>query len=124
MPEFIKGGVPREMNIGGNDFDPAEGAQINYMVSGRSGPVHIAGNEKIYRESNPSLGGWNQDLACDSVQFQKLVEIQEAETEGSGYFITAAGIAYTFNGAISNDGPLELNNGVCSVEWRGKVEKQ
>ena len=124
MAKYIRGGVPREMNISGVDYDPAEGAQIKFMLAGRSGAVHIAGNSEIYQESNPSLGGWDQDLSCDGEQFKTLSDAQAEGDKVSGYFITAAGTSYTFNGGIANDGPLELDNGVCSVEFRGKVEVQ
>jgi hypothetical protein len=124
MASYIRGGVPREVNIDGEDYDPAEGAQINFMLSGRSGAVHIAGNEEIYQESNPHLGGFNQDISCDDDKFATLSAAQSNGSKISGYFITASNQAYTFTGGISNDGPLELDNGVVSLEVRGKVESQ
>ena len=44
MNNRIRSGVAREIIIDGYEYEPAEGAKLTYRLSGRSGPVHIAGN--------------------------------------------------------------------------------
>ncbi|MDA3832198.1 MAG: hypothetical protein PF495_02260, partial [Spirochaetales bacterium] len=112
MSMFIRGGVPRDLNFGGMDLHPAEGETITYMLSGRSGPVHIAGDSDIYQESNPALGGVNQTVSVSDDEFKNLVDIQSSGTEQSGYFTTAAGVTFNMlSCGIANDGPIELDNG-------------
>ena len=124
MPKWIKGGVPREFVLTGREFTPAEGETATYMLSGRGGPVHIGGNSDIYKESNPFLGGVNQSLACDEDEFIALKEMQESAEKITGYMTMPSGETFNLFGGIGNDGPLELDNGVVPVEFRGNVEKQ
>ena len=124
MGSWIRGGVPRDFVINGREFTPAEGETINYMLSGRGGPVHIGGNSEVYKESNPLLGGATQSLACDEDDFAALVVMQESSEELTGYFTMPSGETFSMFGGIANDGALELDNGVVSIEFRGKVEKQ
>ncbi len=124
MSDWIIGGVPRDFVINGREFTPAEGEQLNYMLSGRGGPVHIGGNSSTYKESNPFLGGANQVLACDTDDFDALVTLAGSGSKLTGYFTTASGKTFTMIGGISNDGPLESDNGNVSLEFRGKVEPQ
>jgi hypothetical protein len=125
MGKYIRGGVPRELNFAGLDLHPAEGETIMYMLSGRSGPVHIAGDGDIYQESNPSLGGFNQTVSVSDDEFKALVDAQSSGVKLSGYFTTAAGVTFNvLSAGISNDGPLELDNGTVALEVRGNVEPQ
>ena len=124
MGKWIIGGVPRDFVLSGREFKPAEGETATYMLSGRGGPVHIAGNGATYKESNPLLGGYNQSYACDEETFLFLKELQESSEEIVGYFTMPSGVTFNVFGGISNDGPLELDNGVVAIEFRGKVEKQ
>ncbi len=122
MSGFIRGGVPRRMKINAIEYDSADGATINYMLSGRSGAVHIAGNDEIYQESNPHLGGFNQDISVSDDKFKILSDAQSAGEKISGLFTTADNKTFRFSGGISNDGALENDNGVVSLEFRGIVE--
>lgn len=125
MSKFIRGGVPRELNLAGLDLHPAEGETVTYMLSGRSGPVHLAGDGDTYQESNPALGGVNQVVSVSDDEFADLVAVQSAGEKINGYFTTAAGVTFNILGAgIANDGPLELDNGTVSLEIRGNVEEQ
>lgn len=125
MAKFIRGGVPREINLAGLDLHPAEGETITYMLSGRSGTVHIAGDGDIYQESNPALGGFNQTVSVSDDEFQALVDAQSSGVKLSGYFTTAAGVTFNvLQAGIANDGPLELDNGTVSLEVRGNIEQQ
>ena len=124
MSSWVRGGVPRDFVLNGREFTPAEGETINYMISGRGGPVHIGGNGAVYKESNPQLGGANQSLACDEDDFEFLVALQESSEQVTGYFTMPSGATFNLFVGISNDGALELDNGVVSLEVRGKVERQ
>ena len=124
MGKFIRGGVPREFNFAGIDLHPAEGETITYMLSGRGGPMHKAGDDDIYQESNPFLGGANQSVSVSDDEFKTLVDAQGSGEKLTGYFTTAAGVTFNMFGGIANDGPLELDNGVVALEIRGNVEEQ
>ncbi len=124
MSKWIIGGVPRDFVLSNREFKPAEGETMTYMLSGRGGPVHIAGNGETYKDSNPLLGGANQSLACDEDDFIFLKGLQESAEELVGYFTMPSGVTFNMFGGIANDGPLELDNGVVAIEFRGKVEKQ
>jgi len=124
MAKFIRGGVPRDFNFAGIDMHPAEGETITYMLSGRGGAVHIAGDADIYQESNPLIGGANQTVSVSDDEFKALVDAQSSGEKQTGYFTTAAGVTFNMFGGIANDGPLELDNGTVSLEIRGKVEDQ
>ena len=123
MSQYIRGGVPREINLG-EDYDPAEGETISYMISGRGGPVHIAGNGVAYQESNPFIGGFDQTISVDDDQFQTLVEKQSTGEKIVGYVTMANGVTFNFEGGIANDGVLVNDNGTVALECRGKFEKQ
>jgi hypothetical protein len=124
MAEFIRGGVPREVVLNGRNYTPAEGETITYMLSGRSGAVHIGGDGSTYKESNPHLGGFNQTLAVDPDDMAALNELQGDQNEITGYVTIASGTTFSFRGSISNDGALESDNGNVSLECRGVFEKQ
>lgn len=125
MSLFTRGGVPREFNFAGLDLDPAEGENVTYKLSGRGGMVHKAGNGKNYRESNPLLGGVNQTVSVSDDDFLALIEAQSSGEPLNGYFTTAAGMTYNIlNAGITNDGPLELDNGTVALEIGGDVEEQ
>lgn len=124
MSKFIRGGVPRDYNLGGFDFHPAEGENALIKLSGRGGTVHIAGDSDIYKESNPQLGGFNQVLSCDNEDFAKLRTLQDSAEKLTGYATMPDGTTYNMFVGISNDGPLELDNGTVSVELAGNVEEQ
>lgn len=124
MSSWIRGGVPSEIKLSGTEYVPAEGETITYKLSGRGGPVHIGGNSKTYKESNPFLGGFTQSFSVDEDEFASLVELQSSSSEITGYFTMPSGETYNVFGGIGNDGPLENDNGTCSVEFYGKVEQQ
>jgi len=124
MSKFIRGGVPREFNLNGYDFHPAEGENINYKLSGFGGPAHIAGDGDIYGEYNPLMGGWTQSFSVDGDDFKNLVNMQSSTEKVVGYWTMPNGETYNFTGKISNDGSLENDNGVVSVEFSGNVEAQ
>lgn len=124
MAEFIRGGVPREIVLNGRNYVPAEGETITYMLSGRSGAVHVGGDGTPYKESNPHLGGFNQMIAVDPDDMDALNTLQGSQTEVTGYVTIASGTTFTVRGSISNDGALESDNGNVSLEFRGIFEKQ
>lgn len=121
---WIKGGVPREINLNGNDYAAAEGETITYMLSGRGGPVKVDGNNDAYQESNPYLGGFNQVLSVDENQFESLKTAQESGQKITGYVTMPSGKTFNCFGGISSDGALENDNGTVSIEFRGKYEPQ
>ena len=124
MSKFVRGGVPRDFNFAALDLHPAEGETVTYMLSGRGGPIHIAGDGDIYGESNPQLGGVNQTFAVSDDEFKALVDVQASSELQTGFFTTAAGVTFNIFGGIANDGPLELDNGTVALEIRGNVEEQ
>lgn len=124
MAEWLRGGVPREINFADREWDPADGETLKYMLSGRGGPVHITGNAKAYQESNPFLGGADFTISIGDSEFEELVAAQSAGVELNGYFITAAGVTFNMKGGIANDGAIENDNGTVSLEIRGIVERQ
>ena len=124
MSKFIRGGVPREYNLGGYNFHPAEGENAMIKLSGRGGAMHIAGDSDIYKESNPQLGGFNQTLSCDNEDFANLRLLQDSSEKITCYVTMPDGTTYNLFGGISNDGALELDNGTVSVEFEGNVEEQ
>ncbi len=124
MSKWIRGGVPRELNFAGIDLHPAEGETLKYMLSGRGGPVHIAGDGDLYKESNPEIGGVNQTVSVSDDEFAVLVAAKGSAEKQNGYVTTAAGVTFYIFGGISNDGPLENDNGNVALEIRGNVEEQ
>ena len=124
MGKFIRGGVPRELNFAGIDLHPAEGETVTYMLSGRGGPAHIAGDSDIYAESNPFMGGVNQTVSVSDDEFKTLVDAQGSGEKQTGFFTTAAGVTFNIFGSIANEGPLELDNGTVALEIKGNVEEQ
>jgi hypothetical protein len=124
MSKFIRGGVPRDYNLGGFDFHPAEGETAVIKLSIFLFPVKIAGDTDIYREYNPQIGGFNLTLSCDNEDFANLRTLQSSSEKLTGYSTMPDGTTYNLFGGISNDGPLELDNGTVSVEFMGNVEEQ
>lgn len=124
MSKFIRGGVPRDYNLGGFDFHPAEGEKALIKLSGRGGAMHLAGDSDPYKESNPQLGGFNQTLSCDNEDFANLRTLQDSNEKVTGYATMPDGTTYTLIGGISNDEALELDDGTVSVEFSGTVTEQ
>jgi hypothetical protein len=124
MSKFIRGGVPRDYNLGGFTFHAAEGENALIKLSGRGGPMHLAGDSDVYKESNPQLGGFNQVLSCDNEDFANLRTLQDSNEKITGYVTMPDGTTYNLFGGISNDDALELDNGTVSVEFSGNVEEQ
>lgn len=125
MAKFIRGGVPRELNLGGIDLHPAEGETITYMLSGRSGAVRIAGDGDIYKESNPNIGGFDQVVSVSDDEFKALKNLQDSGEKLTGYFTLPSGVTFNvLSAGISNDGGLSLDNGTVALEVRGNVEEQ
>jgi len=119
MSEKIRGGVPREIIIDGLEFDPAEGATMTYRLSGRSGPVKMAGNGQVYKESNPHTGHFSQDLSVDAKGFKSLQDLQTSGRFVSATVTTAGNEVIDGKMSVANDGALENNNGVVSLEMAG-----
>ena len=119
----IRGGVPRQIKIDGQEYEPAEGSEFTYHLSGYNGPSHLAGNRVHYKEQNPHDGGFTQDISLGPDGFATLSSLQS-----SGRYVTVsitdAG-SNVFSGrlTISNDGALENANGIVSLEMGGTLEK-
>ena len=124
MSSFIRGGVPRDFQLGGYTFHAAEGENALIKLSGRGGTVQVAGDGDLYKTSNPQIGGFNQTLSCDEDDFANLRLLQDSSEKITGYATMPSGKTYNLFGAISNDGPLELDNGTVSIEFMGNVELQ
>ncbi len=123
--EFIRGGVPRDMNLAGIDLHPSEGETINYMLSGRSGKSFTSGDGTRYKESNPHSGGFNQTVSVGTETFRKLQDLAGSQEKFAGYFTLASGKTYNLlEGSIDNEGPLENDNGNVALEVRGNTELQ
>ena len=118
----IRGGTPREIIIDGTEYEPAADSELTYNVSGRSGPVMLAGNGVAYGNSKPHPASVKQDISVDAEKYAKLCKLQS-----SGRFVT---ISLTDAGnnvfyglvKINNDGALENANGVVSLELAGTLE--
>ena len=125
MSKFIRGGVPREFNFAGIDLHPAEGETVTYMLSGRGGPMHKSGDGQNYKESNSYLGGVNQVVSVSDDEFKTLADTQASGEKQAGYFTTASGVTFNIlDAGISNDGPLQLDDGKVTLEIGGDVEEQ
>ena len=124
MSKFIRGGVPRDFNLGGYDFHPAEGAKAEFALSGFGGDVHLAGDADVYRDYDPQIGGWNQDFSCDNDDFANLRALQSSTEIVTGYATMPDGTTYNLFVAIANTEALKMNDGIVSVELKGKVEEQ
>ena len=85
----IRQGPAREFLYGGMQLDPAEGSELTYNLSGRSGSVHMAGNGAVYSESNPHPGSVKQDISVDGEMYNRLKTIQSA-----GSFLPEIGRAH------------------------------
>jgi hypothetical protein len=116
----IRGGVPREIIIDGVEYEPAEGANLTYRLSGRSGPVHMAGNGTLYAESNPHPGMFAQDISVDAARFKALCALQSSGRFVSVTVTTAGNEVIDGKMKVNNDGALENNNGVVSLEMAGE----
>ena len=124
MSKFIRGGVPRDINLGGFTFHAAEGETSVIKLSGRGGTPQIAGDSDIYSTSNPQIGGFNQTLSCDNEDFKNLRTLQDSSELLTGYVTMPDGTTYNLFVGISNDDALELDNGTVSLETMGNVEEQ
>ena len=120
MDGGIRGGVPREIIIDGIEFEPAEGAQITYRFSGRSGAVKMAGNGVMYSESNPHAGWFSQDISVDVDKAKKISDLQSSGRFVSVTVTTAGNEIIDGKMKVHNDGGLENNNGVISLEMAGQ----
>ena len=124
MGKFIRGGSPRDFNLGGYTFSVAEGENAVIKLSGRGGAMHLTGDSLLYKESNPQIGGFNITLSCDNDDFTNLRTLQDSAEIITGYATMPDGTTYTLSGGISNDGALELDNGTVSLEFMGNVTEQ
>ena len=117
----IRQGPAREFLYGGMQLDPAEGSELTYNLSGRSGTVHMAGNGAVYSESNPHPGSVKQDISVDGEMYNRLKEIQSAGSFLPVSVTTAGNDLLTGEMAIGNDGAIENANGVVSLELYGTL---
>lgn len=124
MSRFIRGGVPREVNIKGLNLAPADGETISYALSGRGGEVKIDGNENPYQTSVPQLGGFELGFSVSDDEMADLRELQNSGTLHVGYFTTASGDTFNFQGGIDSAEALNNEDGVVIIPFRGKVEPQ
>jgi len=118
----IRGGVPREIIIDGTEYEPAADSELSYQLSGRSGPVMLAGNGVAYGNSSPHPGRFAQDISLAPAKFSKLAALQS-----SGRFVavslTDAGNSVFYGMMkVHNDGALENANGIVSLEMAGTLE--
>lgn len=123
MDGEIRGGVLRQIKIDGKEYEPAEGSEWTYNLSGYGGPSHLAGNRVHYKEQNPHDGGFKQDLSVGPDEFATLSALQS-----SGRYVTisitdAGSRVFSGRMTIKNDGPLECANGIVSLEMGGNLEK-
>jgi len=114
-------GPLRELIFIGSDLEPAEGANPTIRLSGRSGPSHISGTGTVYGESNPHIGYLSQDVAMDMETFKKISAAQTAGTFGSITVTTVENKILDGKMRISNDGAIELNNGIVTLEFQGNL---
>jgi hypothetical protein len=124
MSNFIRGGVPRDINLGGFTFQAAEGETSVLRLSGRGGTVKLSGSSLPYKESNPQIGAFNQTLTVDEDDFANLRTLQDSNEVITGYVTMPSGKTYNLFVSISNDDALELDNGTVSLETMGNVELQ
>ena len=117
----IRQGPAREFLYGGMQLDPAEGSELTYNLSGRSGTVHMAGNGSVYSESNPHPGSIKQDISVDGEMYNRLKAIQSAGSFLPVSVTTAGNDLLTGEMAIGNDGAIENANGVVSLELYGTL---
>jgi hypothetical protein len=118
----IRGGVPREIIIKSiGEVDPAEGSQITYWLSGRSGKAKLAGDDVMYSESNPHLGGFTQDISVDASTHKKLCDLQSSGKFDSVTVTLPSGDILDCNVKVDVEGKLDNNNGVVSLEMAGEV---
>jgi len=118
----IRGGVPREIIIDGVEYEPGADTELTYQLSGRSGPVMLAGNGIAYGNSSPHPGRFAQDISVDAAKFAKLAALQ-----ASGRFVPvsltdAGNNVFYGNMKVHNDGALENANGVVSLEMAGTLD--
>ena len=123
MDGEIRGGVPRQIKIDGQEYEPAEGSEFTYHLSGYNGPSHLAGNRTHYKEQNPHDGGFSQDISVGPDGFATLSKLQS-----SGRYVTvsitdAGSNVFSGKMTISKDGALENANGIVSLEMGGTLEK-
>lgn len=123
MDGEIRGGVLRQIKIDGKEYEPAEGSEWTYSLSGYGGPSHLAGNRVHYKEQNPHDGGFKQDLSVGPDEFATLSALQS-----SGRYVTisitdAGSRVFSGRMTIKNDGPIECANGIVSLEMGGNLEK-
>ena len=121
MANKIRQGPAREFIYGKMSLDPAEGSELTYNLSGRSGAVHMAGNGQPYSESNPHTGSIKQDVSVDGAMYKALKAIQTNGEFLSVSVTTAGNELLTGVMAIGNDGPIENANGVVSLELHGSL---
>lgn len=122
MDGEIRGGVLRQIKIDGKEYEPAEGSEWTYNLSGYGGPSHLAGNRVHYKEQNPHDGGFKQDLSVGPDEFATLSALQS-----SGRYVTisitdAGSRVFSGRMTIKNDGPIECANGIVSLEMGGNLE--
>ncbi len=121
---WIKGGVPREVNIDGFNFPPAADEPLSYSLSGRGGEVKLDGNGDPYQGSSPQIGGFELGYIIGDDDMVRIREIQSSGVKLSGYFTTAAGETFNFIGGIDGTDALTNEDGVVTIPFKGKVEPQ
>ncbi|MBE3064739.1 MAG: hypothetical protein IMZ69_06940, partial [Spirochaetes bacterium] len=85
------------------------------------GPAKLSGNGVVYAESNPHIGGFNQDISVDAAKFKKLCTLQASGRFVSATVTTAGNEILDCKVKVNNDGAPENNNGVVSLEMAGEV---
>ena len=123
MTNEIRQGPARQLIIDGMELDPAEGSELSYMLSGRAGEIHVAGNGNVYGESNPHIGSLKQDVSVNGDMYKKLKAIQTAGRFVSVSCTTVGNDLLIGTMAVGGDG-LENANGICSLELYGNLSVQ
>jgi len=121
---WIKGGVPREVNVDGFNFPPADGETISYSLSGRGGEIKLDGNSNPYQGSSPQIGGFELGYIIGDDDMSRVREIQNSNVKLTGYFTTAAGDTFNFFGGIDGTDALSNEDGVVTIPFKGIVEPQ
>lgn len=122
MSYDVRQGPARSLIVDGNELDPAEGSELAYTLSGRSGVIHMSGNGNFYGESNPHPGRFKQDVSLNADIYKKLKAIQTAGRFVSVSITTAGNEVIVGQMGVSVDGGLEMANGIVSLEMAGKLD--
>lgn len=118
----VREGTLRELILDGVEYEPAMDSEPTIILAGRSGETKIAGNGVVYGSSKPGLGGLKTDISCDITKYQKLKALQNSGRFVTVSFTDAGNNVYSGQVNISNADPLEMANGVVSLELGGNIE--